>query len=120
MHAKEGDSYARYLVRVDEMRESLHILKQIVDTYPKERPLTRDTVLRQTRANHLQSRHTSPEYSHPLRVKFTAGLRRQKENWVSSLQAMAQQNLTASRYAPHHSAILWLYRKWSWVLRYLT
>ena len=32
---REGDSYARYLVRVDEMRESLHILKQIVDKLPK-------------------------------------------------------------------------------------
>ncbi|MDO8727684.1 MAG: NADH-quinone oxidoreductase subunit D [Candidatus Methanoperedens sp.] len=32
---REGDSYARYLVRVDEIRESLHILKQIVDKLPK-------------------------------------------------------------------------------------
>jgi NADH-quinone oxidoreductase subunit D len=32
---REGDSYARYLVRVDEMRESLHILKQIADKLPK-------------------------------------------------------------------------------------
>ena len=32
---REGDSYARYLVRVDEMRESLHILKQLVDKLPK-------------------------------------------------------------------------------------
>jgi len=31
----EGDSYARYIVRVDEMRESLHLLKQIVDTMPE-------------------------------------------------------------------------------------
>jgi len=31
---REGDSYARYLVRLDEIRESLHILKQIADTIP--------------------------------------------------------------------------------------
>jgi NADH-quinone oxidoreductase subunit D len=31
----EGDSYARYIVRMDEIRESLHILRQVVDTMPK-------------------------------------------------------------------------------------
>lgn len=31
---REGDSLARYLVRLDEIRESIHILKQIVDTMP--------------------------------------------------------------------------------------
>ncbi|VVB85276.1 F(420)H(2) dehydrogenase subunit D [uncultured archaeon] len=31
----EGDSFARYMVRVDEMRESLHILRQVVDTMPE-------------------------------------------------------------------------------------
>lgn len=33
----ECDSYARYMVRIDEMRESLHILRQVVDTLPESR-----------------------------------------------------------------------------------
>lgn len=31
---RECDTYARYMVRLDEIRESLHILKQIIDTIP--------------------------------------------------------------------------------------
>jgi NADH-quinone oxidoreductase subunit D len=36
----EGDSYARYLVRMDEMRESLHILRQVVDNMPAEKTVS--------------------------------------------------------------------------------
>jgi NADH-quinone oxidoreductase subunit D len=32
---RECDSFARYMVRVDEMRESLHILRQVVDQMPQ-------------------------------------------------------------------------------------
>ncbi|MDP2765921.1 MAG: NADH-quinone oxidoreductase subunit D, partial [Candidatus Methanoperedens sp.] len=31
----ECDSYARYIVRLDEIRESMHILRQIIDTIPE-------------------------------------------------------------------------------------
>ncbi len=36
----EGDSYARYIVRIDEMKESLHILRQVVDTMPEAKTVS--------------------------------------------------------------------------------
>jgi len=40
--ATEGDSYARYQVRVAEMRESLKIIRQAVDKIPSEGPFRAD------------------------------------------------------------------------------
>ncbi|MDD5435723.1 MAG: NADH-quinone oxidoreductase subunit D [Nitrospira sp.] len=34
----ECDSFARYMVRIDEMRESLHILRQVADAMPEGKP----------------------------------------------------------------------------------
>lgn len=36
----EGDSYARYMVRIDEMKECLHILRQVVDSMPASKTVT--------------------------------------------------------------------------------
>ena len=39
----ECDSYARYMVRIDEMRESLHILRQVVDSMPASKVVSTQT-----------------------------------------------------------------------------
>ena len=31
----EGDSFARYMIRLDEIRESLHIIEQLIDNIPE-------------------------------------------------------------------------------------
>lgn len=36
----ECDSYARYMVRIDEMRESLRILRQVIDTMPEAKTVS--------------------------------------------------------------------------------
>ncbi len=36
----EGDSYARYMVRMDEMKECLHILRQVIDKMPASKTVT--------------------------------------------------------------------------------
>ena len=40
--ATEGDSFARYLVRVQEMRESLRIIRQVIDGMPEGRVIADD------------------------------------------------------------------------------
>jgi NADH:ubiquinone oxidoreductase subunit D len=40
--AAEGDAYARYLVRVEEMRQSIRIIRQAVDNMPSGRYLTEE------------------------------------------------------------------------------
>ena len=40
--AKDGDNYARYLVRMEEMRQSLKIIRQALDVFPASGPVNSD------------------------------------------------------------------------------
>ena len=40
--AKDGDNYARYLVRMEEMRQSLKIIRQALDVFPTSGPVNSD------------------------------------------------------------------------------
>ena len=40
--AKDGDNYARYLVRMEEMRQSLKIIRQALDVFPESGPVSSD------------------------------------------------------------------------------
>lgn len=40
--ATEGDNYARYLVRMEEMRQSLKIIRQAIDVFPASGPVSSD------------------------------------------------------------------------------
>jgi NADH-quinone oxidoreductase subunit C/D len=40
--AKDGDNYARYLVRMEEMRQSLKIIRQALDVFPASGPVSSD------------------------------------------------------------------------------
>ena len=40
--AKDGDNYARYLVRMEEMRQSLKIIRQALDVFPATGPVNSD------------------------------------------------------------------------------
>ncbi len=40
--ARDGDNYARYLVRMEEMRQSLKIIRQALDVFPESGPVSSD------------------------------------------------------------------------------
>ena len=40
--SKEGDNFARYLVRMEEMRQSLKIIRQALDIFPSSGPVNSD------------------------------------------------------------------------------
>jgi len=61
---KDCDSYARYLVRIDEIKESLHILRQLADTIPAGDIITTKSMEYLPRQERLQRHDIFPENIH--------------------------------------------------------
>ena len=110
--AEEGDCYARYQVRMEEMKQSIRIIRQVLDTMPdgpinlidpkgtlpdKERVLMSMEEL-------IHHFIVSTQASTLLRAKSTSELRIRRANWASISAPKAEESPIASRFAARPSS----------------